>query len=191
MKIKIKKRRTFVRLLLTFITIDLLCFACISRNQKIISKDFFLKENKVVNFSNWQSWLISYGSGKYSVVFKSDSTKEEKRLNFFQINNAIIIRLITDDTISDRINTDTLSKNTLWKKSYKAINIEDIKSHIDFVIKYNIELVDNYKNPKRIIFKSFNKEFDLFYLFNPNDSIILRKQSISFKHINNNWFEYK
>ena len=191
MKIKIKKRRTFVRLLLTFITIDLLCFACISRNQKIISKDFFLKENKVVNFSNWQGWLISYGASKYSTVLKSDSTKEEKRLNFFQINNAIIIRLITDDTISDGINLDTLSKNTLWKKAYKAINIEDLKSHIDFVIKYNIELVDNYKNPKRIIFKSFNKEFDLFYLFNPNDSIILRKQSISFKHINNNWFEFK
>ena len=95
------------------------------------------------------------------------------------------------DTISGGINLDTLSNNSLWKKSYKVINIEDLKSHIDFVLKYNIELVYLDSIPKKIIFKSNNDVFNLFYLFNPNDSIILSKQSISFKHISNNWFEYK
>jgi hypothetical protein len=188
MKFTIKNKRTLIRFVWTIIIVDLLCFACISRNQKIITKDFFLKENKDVNFSNWQGWLISYGSGKYIAVFKSDSTKEEKRLFFFQRNHVIITVLTLDDTISGGIDIDTLSNNILWKKSYKVINIEALKSHIDFVFKYNIELVCSDDKPKGINFKSFNNEFDLFYLFNPNDSVFLRNR---FKYRNKNWFESK
>ena len=189
MKITIRNKRKLVRSLLTIIIIYLLCFACISKNQEIISKDNFLKENKEVNFSNWQGWLFTYGSGKYIAAFKSDSMKEKEQLFFFQRGNSIIAVLTLEDTISGGINIDTLSNNTLWKKSYKEINIEDLKSHIYFVNKYNIELVYSYAKPKRINFKSFNNEFNLIYLFNPKDSILLK--SISFKSINKNWFEFK
>ena len=167
---------------------DLLFLGCVSKNQNTITKDFFLKENKSVDFSNWKGWTISYGSGKYIAEFKSDSTKELKRLIFFTKNNSTIIRLSTNDSLSGFITIDKLINNTLWKNQYQQMKIEELKSHIDFVIKYNIELADYLNNPKKIIFKSNNDNFDLIYLYNPNDSILLRDM---FKSININWYEFK
>jgi hypothetical protein len=171
------------KILLIVVVICSFCVGCVKRNQRIISQEDFVKENRSVDFANWQGWMISYGSGKYIAEFKSVSAKETERLIFFERNNKTILRLTERDSLSGFIAIDTLTKSTIWRTRYQSMKFDDLKSHIRFVYKYDIQLVDYIDNPPKINFDSFNDEFDLIYLFNPADSVHLGD---SFRSINLN-----
>jgi len=176
----------YIKSVLLIILINFFFVGCVKRNQRKISAEDFIKENRSVDFANWQGWMISYGSGKYIAEFKSDSTKESNRLIFFDRNNKIILRLFANDSLSGYISIDTLKNNMTWRTQFSLMKFEDLKSHIIFISKYNIKLVDYMNNPPKIIFESFDYEFHLIYLFNPNDSVHLGD---TFRCINLNWYK--
>jgi hypothetical protein len=156
--------------------------SCIAPSQNYISQDDFLTENLLISFDNWKNWCISYGSGKYIALFQNDTSEYKNQLIFGEKADSIWIRLTPLDTISNILSIEALRDDSVWNKFYRQMNIEDLKSHIDFVLKYKLQSVCSRENPDRIYF--YSDSINLLYLFPPIHSGF----GLYKKQINSNWY---
>lgn len=182
------KKGTVLLAFVSFVMIVFLMSSCFRKTQNPDLAINFIKESQNVDFNNWRNWLISYGSGKYIVDFNSDSLSKPLRMFFWEENDRTYVRLVMQDSISNRILIDSLIYNSIWNDKYHDVSIKDLKSHVMFINKYKVESSIYMDNPEKIIFKRFNDTNIYIYLLNIQDSILLGKE---FKQINMNWYTFR
>lgn len=155
-----------VKYYLLLIILLTVCFAC-NKKQEQMENIHFVKQIDSLYLDKWKNWNITYGSGKYTAVFRTDNLETYNRLIFWK-DDSLCIRLTLPDTISKGLSIKTLAYDSLWNKYYRRMDLETLESHIDFVYKYKIQKVLSMENPDRIYFET--DSVDLLYLFLPLDS---------------------
>lgn len=169
------KRLTFV------LTIGVLFFLACTKFPKInMSKEKFLSENLSQSYDSWKNWTMSYGSGKFIAVYESDSSGYKEQLIFWE-TDSVWIRLTLPDTISKVLSIKTFPNDSLWDR-YRQMNVEDLRSHINFILKNGLDHVSSFKNPDRLYFHS--DSINLLYLFVPVDS----GWGLYKNQLNTNWY---
>ena len=167
--------KSIIKLFSWLTIVIFMIIGCINSSSNYISQEDFIRKNQAIDYEKWKNWEIMLREGAYYYIayFKphlqvvNDSIDIRKRFIFWY-KDSIYVRLTLPDTVSNAISIKYLLSNKLWRENYQDINLDDLKSHIDFIFKYKMEHVIFDTNPDHIFFKT--DSIDLVYLFTPQDS---------------------